>query len=133
MPFAAPQRFVRRQRRASLNSHDAAQDVEIISSPSARSDGADSHTMNIMEIHALRSRYNRMVGEEIEQMYGAGRVSSTSGSRYRHNLDLAIGGVDDVNALIRLLSREQLLVQILFEGSEPPDRDFLELPDQNDF
>ena len=137
MSLPAPQRFIRRQRRAaSQNSMGVsassmqAQNIGTIprSNETSAAAGRWTYHENLMghaEAHALRSRHNRMVGEEIDQMHGVGRSTFISRGRHRQGLRYSI---HEMNT-----DREQLLRLILVSGFEPPDRDILELPDRNEF
>ena len=132
-----PDRYIRRQRHtAHLNSLDAsessmqAQNISTIlrsneTSPAAGRWTNHENLIDYAVAQALRSRHNRMLGEEINQMHGVGRSVFIAQGRQRQDLRYSLHEMDT--------DREQLLRLILVSGFEPPDRDMLELPDRNDF
>ena len=137
MELAAPQRFARRhQRGASLNTampsplgqlNSMMNGVDLISSPPR---GSEVRTLSTIEVNALRSRYNRMVGQEIEQTFVAGGASSNWIRRYYGGLQLAVASVGVHYSLITAL---RALDQILTGEFDPPDQNMMELPDKNDY
>ena len=134
MQFAAPQRFIRRhhlrgpqhslddgtpplQRQRAHNRHERNVRTTVVERSYRPVDSSDG----------LRAQYNRLVGRSIEQEYGSSRNLSRSDSWGTEDLEwiFSFDRVQEFDNVVRL--------QVLPEDFEPPDADFLELPDQNDF
>ena len=144
MPLPAPSTFVSRRRLPAQVQNANSQQILGAGASLSSSQSADQRPevtiyprspagRNRTQSESPRARYNRLVGNHVQQELNSRSLLSNSQQLSLDDLEWMLLEADVTEDQIDSIVREHFLEHIFLDGSGRPDQDFLKLPDQNDF